>query len=717
MRLRIQEDLRGAVALLVVVMLCAAMLIASPETAVAQPIESTWHGTVTASGQWRTDSVHPPEVNTTVEARWSYTLTVARDGSYTASGTVHQTEEEWWSLYDCWDYTTWSGGGDAISPFGNSIWRNQETDEWVLAPPTLHLSVTETRSAEGCGHPYTEETEFDLPHYLAGQWNVGSPEPWDGAIPALSFSEKAPAAGGYPVAVSNDYNSTGSIPHEPGSSSWSETATVSYSITWDPAADRDYDGVEDSLDNCPDDSNADQADIDADGIGDICEVVAVFKWKMQDLTLDANGDRIIDRYIGGNRAADVPADGRYPVVLDGCGSSGPVDSWTWNVGGTEIASSTCRKTVLVAEGNVPISLTVSSAAGASDTATGSMKVRNILIVSIGDSFASGEGVPRKHRTDGLPAVWDDKPCHRSAKAGPAKAALRAEKRSAQTSVTFIHLACSGATLTKGVLGPYPDPPGGGAGEKPQIAEARELVNGQVVDAVLISLGGNDIGFSDAITTCARFAKCPSEHRRGLLGGDVTTKSKTLHSEVQTKLGRVPGRYVKLNECLLVGGTCSIAGAADRPLRRAANGVFITEYPNLTRDGGGSYCDGALRPPLPSGVADEEFAWADEVVLRGVPGSTFKLDVNFGRDINYPVRKDGLNRSIAKTGARLGWNPVTGIHASSRTHGYCANKHWVVQMDESLYRQGDKFGTLHPNTAGHKNYATHITNALVTKLDF
>ena len=35
--------------------------------------------------------------------------------------------------------------------------------------------------------------------------------------------------------------------------------------------DRDGDGVEDGEDNCPDDRNADQADADADGLGDVCD--------------------------------------------------------------------------------------------------------------------------------------------------------------------------------------------------------------------------------------------------------------------------------------------------------------------------------------------------------------------------------------------------------------------------------------------------------------
>ncbi|WP_054558381.1 thrombospondin type 3 repeat-containing protein [Croceitalea dokdonensis] len=36
-------------------------------------------------------------------------------------------------------------------------------------------------------------------------------------------------------------------------------------------ADADGDGIEDSVDNCPNQSNADQADADADGVGDVCD--------------------------------------------------------------------------------------------------------------------------------------------------------------------------------------------------------------------------------------------------------------------------------------------------------------------------------------------------------------------------------------------------------------------------------------------------------------
>ncbi len=50
----------------------------------------------------------------------------------------------------------------------------------------------------------------------------------------------------------------------------SENATAMQTITVLPPDD-DGDGVVDALDNCPDDSNGNQADADADGIGDVCD--------------------------------------------------------------------------------------------------------------------------------------------------------------------------------------------------------------------------------------------------------------------------------------------------------------------------------------------------------------------------------------------------------------------------------------------------------------
>ena len=39
----------------------------------------------------------------------------------------------------------------------------------------------------------------------------------------------------------------------------------------DSNIDRDRDGIQDSLDNCPDIPNSDQHDADGDGMGDVCD--------------------------------------------------------------------------------------------------------------------------------------------------------------------------------------------------------------------------------------------------------------------------------------------------------------------------------------------------------------------------------------------------------------------------------------------------------------
>jgi hypothetical protein len=91
--------------------------------------------------------------------------------------------------------------------------------------------------------------------------------------------------------------------------------------------------------------------------------------------------------------------------------------------------------------------------------TQTVNPRDYLVVSMGDSYGSGEGNPdvaQKFATDPifghqLPWIqrgprWEDKRCHRSAKAGPAQAALQMEGADPHSSVTFLSFACSGANV-------------------------------------------------------------------------------------------------------------------------------------------------------------------------------------------------------------------------------------------------------------------------------
>ena len=196
-----------------------------------------------------------------------------------------------------------------------------------------------------------------------------------------------------------------------------------------------------------------------------------------------------------------------------------------------------------------------------------VRVRDRLILGLGDSFGSGEGNPdiptilNREYIDNLPkkepnqrsgiwmknvtkwkeknAIWLDKQCHRSLYSQHALAGLRLATRDAHESITLLPLACSGAETLDGLLTPQQLPPGGGAAVKvSQVNFAiRELCPDSAInikkvtyargesgrnlmkpmksqdlyvckgslrkpDAILLSIGGNDVGFARVIAWAA-----------------------------------------------------------------------------------------------------------------------------------------------------------------------------------------------------------------------
>ncbi len=197
-----------------------------------------------------------------------------------------------------------------------------------------------------------------------------------------------------------------------------------------------------------------------------------------------------------------------------------------------------------------------------------IRVRDILIVGLGDSFASGEGNPdvpvrfsRERTADygapseqiqlvGYPARsgtweeigdeafvgnnarWLDQACHRSLYSHQLRVALQLAIEDPHRAVTFLGFACSGAEITKGMFLRYkghewvPNPPevsqisavaSAQCGERaaplkeyPEAYHMRgqipDLMGGLVlnkcdrqdarkIDLILLSIGGNDIGFA------------------------------------------------------------------------------------------------------------------------------------------------------------------------------------------------------------------------------
>jgi lysophospholipase L1-like esterase len=127
------------------------------------------------------------------------------------------------------------------------------------------------------------------------------------------------------------------------------------------------------------------------------------------------------------------------------------------------------------------------------------------IVGVGDSFISGEGA--ENFIAGTNTLGDERnECRRSADAYTFRLAVAHE-------ATGVLLACSGAE-TRDVLtvGQMEHSPPSIPGARPQIDELRDLGLG-AGDVVLVSIGGNDVGFSDIVKACLLPAPCDGRENR------------------------------------------------------------------------------------------------------------------------------------------------------------------------------------------------------------
>jgi len=293
-------------------------------------------------------------------------------------------------------------------------------------------------------------------------------------------------------------------------------------------------------------------------------------------------------------------------------------------------------------------------------------VQDWLIVSIGDSVASGEGNPDKPGP-----VWEDRQCHRTSAAGPSQAALTIERADPKTSVTFIHLACSGATIGDGLLGSYvgQEP---GRPLQPQVQAMDLLVGSREIDALLISIGANDVEFSEIVQRCFLQADCDDASNQG-----------SAAAFFNRKLPKLPDAYDRLGSRLRSG--------LRHPVRDGR--TYITEYFDPTRDQTGAFCDNKILEEagdLPGvGITGTEAQWASTDML---------------------VR---LNQAVAAAAQRNSWHYVGGIYNDFKNHGYCAidSQRWIVQLTESLLNQHNQFGTIHPNRLGHVDYGSRLSTAM------
>jgi lysophospholipase L1-like esterase len=292
------------------------------------------------------------------------------------------------------------------------------------------------------------------------------------------------------------------------------------------------------------------------------------------------------------------------------------------------------------------------------TASTTVDVRDFLIAGLGDSAASGEGVPDVPASGGARARWQSARCDRSALGFQPVAVKAIEDADKHTSVTFVHLACSGAGIASGEVGTYWGIAPGDAKEPlgSQIDELSRLIGKRKLDAILISIGINDLGFGHIVEFCVKHRDCQHTQYAGEETLAQVTNDKLAH------LGK------------------DLYPVLAKKLARIAPGVpvLITQYPDPTRDASGRTCAHMVETAGVLSIDANEAEWMT-------------------RDVLQP-----LNRMIAATARRYHWTLVPGAEAGFQRHGYCAeDQRWVVTLADSESTQGDVNGTLHPNVLGHQ----------------
>jgi lysophospholipase L1-like esterase len=313
----------------------------------------------------------------------------------------------------------------------------------------------------------------------------------------------------------------------------------------------------------------------------------------------------------------------------------------WSIAGQVVARQGCAERIagpgvaLPYPGGADISVSVLG----EQPITAGATVRDILIAGLGDSFASGEGNPdrpvefdplrryhnyyplRKANSAAGNAQWTDTLCHRSLYGQLTRAALQIAVENPQASVTYLDYSCSGAAIDDGILGPqtYVErvsdgdvtgraarPLQGGNRDGELYRLLRDLCAAKPsysrglwrcpdekfrrpLDFLFLSVGGNDLGFSNVVAWATLRDGTSAELARFF---GATVSAREFEKRMTKDLPAAYGRLAKALEAAL-------------PLYSGGEKVFdpsrvvLAAYPNLVSDENGRLCpasDGSSNHP-------------------------------------------------------------------------------------------------------------------------
>lgn len=401
------------------------------------------------------------------------------------------------------------------------------------------------------------------------------------------------------------------------------------------------------------------------------------------------------------------------VTLDGVADASAIECAWSSVphGDTSVASSSvlqpCDQPLRI-EAPYPDGTQVRVSVGGVELQRTEVKVVDVFIVGMGDSFASGEGNPdipvrfsrerdatygdvknKEASASGFPARegtwrqigdkgfvkgnarWLDQACHRSLYSQQLRAALQLAIEEPHRAVTYIGLACSGAEITDGLFLRYkgnewvPNPP-----ELSQIsaaavaqcdrapAEPQDLpeayhIKGSVpelgglvlykcpiersrkIDLLLLSIGGNDIGFARLLANAILSDQSTLRKLGGWIG--------QVHGQSQASglIDTLDERYKALNRAL--------HNILHIPWEESDR-ILLTGYPGLALLGDGST------------VCPDGRAGMDVV-------ADFNLSTAKAREGVWV--SDKLNRIMKASAGKHGWTFVDHHRRAFVDRGICA----------------------------------------------
>jgi lysophospholipase L1-like esterase len=328
-----------------------------------------------------------------------------------------------------------------------------------------------------------------------------------------------------------------------------------------------------------------------------------------------------------------PIDHPVTVRLTGAVPVGAICTWSFDDGdGAQQSTFDCAEPVnlRVRYGRQTVAtVDVSSSAEAPQRISTEIRVRDIFIAGLGDSIASGEGNPDRQialadegfcfryylgsaaaqyyrpsragykggraceAPDSLQvwqrqsALWLNSACHRSLYSYQTRTALALALQYPHIAVTYLPLACTGATIPDGLFGSQRArecPPSKSSSPcqgtvNGQLSELRDAVAAakrsqpdRKLDLVLLSIGANDIYFSglvadvivDTLTERALF------RRSGVMASVEDSRAELARD--------LPQSFAKLREAL-------------KPLVGNLQHVIYTSYANPALSDGGAPCPG------------------------------------------------------------------------------------------------------------------------------